>query len=654
MKLSGLIKRKKRKQAHPYLEGNFAPVIQNHPLTPCVYSGQIPSELHGGQYVRNGSNPVANEDLGRDAHWFDGDGMLTGVVFRRVGKEIQPEFVNQLVLTDIYLASLSFPFLQTPIVPSIATLIDPLTSLLHIIICVLRTVLLVLFSRLPGCAVAIKRISVANTGILFHDGRALATCESGPPMRVALPTLETVGWYNGNRAEGEKLGESSPGFGGTGLLSFMREWTTAHPRVDPQSGELILYHASSARPFVHYSVIPATYPLSVPNKHLGHRILNAAVPGISSAKMMHDFGVSSHHTVILDLPLSLDASNLLRNEPVLTYDSAGRSRFGVFPRYSPSHIHWFETTACCIFHTANTWDDRSFEKSTGLVETTAVNMLACRLTSASVVFQAGNISAPVPIPTTDLSVPVQEEAEQCRLYYYQFDVNRRSPQNCINHQFALSAISLEFPSMREDKCMSAAKYIYGTSVTEGTFGAALGRVAKIDCLAKINVEALIARGTRDSAVEPITGCVDKRSVREVLQSTDLNDPIKIFQFPPKHHGQETSFVPRANGVDEDDGYLLTYVFNESQLDAQGHCLPGAHSALWVIDAKDMRTVVAQVELPQRVPYGLHGNWFSEDKILRQRPISSRRGLPVNALMAKSQTSSGIWGWCRNHIGAFLA
>jgi len=44
---------------------------------------------------------VANADLGRDAHWFDGDGMLSGVLFRRVGEkqtEIQPEFVNQFPL----------------------------------------------------------------------------------------------------------------------------------------------------------------------------------------------------------------------------------------------------------------------------------------------------------------------------------------------------------------------------------------------------------------------------------------------------------------------------------------------------------------------------------------------------------------------------
>ena len=202
-------------------------------MTRCTYTGTIPQELAGGEYVRNGGNPVTNEDLGRDAHWFDGDGMLSGVSFTRIGKkqdQIQPEFVNQYVLTDVYISTKTSPFLKTPILPSIATLVNPLSSLVTIVLRVFRTILLVILSNLPGSEQAIRKISVANTSILYHDGRALATCESGPPIRVALPGLETVGWFNGKKVEGEYSGEHGPGFGGTGPLSFMKEWTTAHVR----------------------------------------------------------------------------------------------------------------------------------------------------------------------------------------------------------------------------------------------------------------------------------------------------------------------------------------------------------------------------------------------------------------------------------------
>lgn len=628
---------KKRSNPHPYLHGNFAPIHKVQPLTPCTYEGTIPEELAGGEYVRNGGNPVSNEDLGRDAHWFDGDGMLSGVAFRKIEKGLQPEFVNQYILTDAYLSTLTTPSLRVPILPSIATLVNPASTLIQIILRIFRTIFLVIISHLPGSQHAIKKISVANTGILYHDGRALATCESGPPMRVSLPGLETVGWFDGRSAEGEPEQElvEGDGFGGDGLLSFMKEWTTAHPRVDPCTNELILFHSTFLAPFVFYSVLPASQNRTTPEPQ--RRLINAGVPGVTSPKMMHDFGVSFNHTVIMDLPLSLDPRNLLRNEPVVSYNPAGRSRFGIFPRWSPESVRWFETNPCCIFHTANTWDTVSPSGTT-----VSVNMLACRLTSASLVFSAGDVAAPIPKTPIDLATA---EEEQCRLYYYNFDLTSPENENRIAHQFALSAIPFEFPSLRESASMSAAKFIYGCSVSTSSFGAALGRAVKIDSLVKMNTEVLIKRGL-NSAVTPITGCVDTRSVAEILSTSDPNDPIQIFKMPPGWYAQESRFVPRANGASEDDGWILSYVFDESQLDASGDAGPNAKSELWVIDARDMKTVVCKVKLPQRVPYGLHGNWFSEEEILGQREVESIRGLPKDVDPVKGVDSehheSSVW------------
>src|SRR2546423_759750 len=278
-------KKRKRDHPHPYLSGNFSPVHQVYSLTPCAYTGTIPKELYGGEYVRNGGNPGTNKDLGRDAHWFDGEGMLSGVAFGRPETGGQPEFANHFILTDVYLSGASWSFLRTPILPSLATLVSPLSPVYTIILRILRTIFLVILSHLPGSIQSIKKISVANTGVLYHDGRALATCESGPPMRVALPGLETVGWYNGKRAEGEKDGEDGPGFGGDGFLNFMKEWTTAHPRVDPTTGELILFHSTLTPPFVHYSIVPATKPPTIPQTPLQtpSRLLNAPISGFPSA-----------------------------------------------------------------------------------------------------------------------------------------------------------------------------------------------------------------------------------------------------------------------------------------------------------------------------------------------------------------------------------
>ncbi|KAM0280573.1 hypothetical protein ACHAQH_004018 [Verticillium albo-atrum] len=602
---------------HPYLSGNFAPIQNCLPLTPCSYTGTIPPDLAGGQYVRNGGNPLANDDPARTAHWFDGDGMLSGVLFRRrADGSIIPEFVNQYLQTDVYGYAKRSRSLTRPVLPSIATLVDPASSFLHVIFEILRTVLLVVLSRFQGAGRTIKKISVANTSVLYHDGRALATCESGPPLRFTLPSLETVGWYNGNKAENEPLTTTSGDtLGGDGPLSWMREWTTAHPRVDPVTNELISYHSTFVAPFVRYSVIqPRNIKSPKAEIPTTLSLFNKPIPGISSPKMMHDFGVSATHTVILDLPLSLDPSNLLRGIPSLTYDSTCRSRFGVFPRHNPERIRWFETNPCIIFHTANCWTTPATPKTEA-----TVHLLACRLTSASMVFSAGNLPTPAvrPVP------PEYAEEEQCRLYYFSFPLGDIPSPAGIKHQWALSAISFEFPTVAPGRAMHDAHYVYGCTTGQETYAAPLGEAAKIDHLAKIDVAALIARGVARPARE-VKGCVDVRTVREIMADDDPLDPVRLFEMPEGWYAQEPRFVPKVGAQSEDDGFLLTYVFDEAQLDEKGACRPDSVSELWVIDARGMRDVVAKVRLPQRVPYGLHGNWFSEEDISGQIPYDTVR------------------------------
>lgn len=698
-------KRKRVHDKHPYLSGNYAPTKETRPLTPCTFTGSIPGELAGGQYVRNGGNPISNDDLGRDAHWFDGDGMLAGVLFNRAEDgQIHPEFVAQFILTDLFLSTLSNPSLRHPILPSIATLVSPLSSLVTIMLRIMRAIFLVILSHLPGSRQAIKKTSVANTGIYYHDGRALATCESGPPIRISLPTLDTIGWFNGSSAEGEPAKKSNDiAFGGKGLLSFMKEWTTGHPKVDPVTNEMILYHCTFAPPYIHYSVLPATKDTS--SDRSLPRLVNLPVSGVSGGKMMHDFGVSRNHTIIMDLPLTLDPLNLVKNKPIVSYDPYAPSRFGVFPRRHPSSVQWFETSACCIFHTANAWDT---EDKSGIV--TSVNLLACRLTSATMVYSAGNVPIPPPkkpaerrrrpisffdkydFDDTDtaageatfpesggfdaapdlesprhelqpLVVPLKQidprpdtesvveehienpldEDEQCRLYYYRFDLPSPTSGPQISTQHALAAIPFEFPTVNPAYSMGFARYVYGCSTSSSSFGAALGKAAKIDVLGKVDVQTLIARG-RQYPPQSITGCVDRRSVPEILaqqaKSDDQSDPVRCFKMPDGWYAQEARFVARRNAKSEDDGFLLFYAFDENQLDENGEAGPDATSELWILDARTMRDVVARIQLPQRVPYGLHGDWFDENKIKEQRAFEQTRSL--EDVMKSVGEEKGLW------------
>lgn len=79
----------------------------------------------------------------------------------------------------------------------------------------------------------------------------------------------------------------------------------------------------------------------------------------------------------------------------------------------------------------------------------------------------------------------------------------------------------------------------------------------------------------------------------------------VFDHGPGRAAGEAVFVPKAHGTAEDDGWLLAFVHDQ-----------GAASAEFVVmDAADFaRGYVARVKLPQRIPFGFHGNWVDDASV----------------------------------------
>lgn len=640
---------------HPYRTGNYVPLRDERSAAKCaLVSGRIPRELAGGLYVRNGGAPsltkeVQPDDLEPAYHWFDGDGMLTGVHFAiddsptrssSPSSSISPTFVNKYVLTDVFLASHALG-VSKPILPSIATLLGSFATIHLILFSILRAVFLAFCSFFTSTP--LRHLSVANTSVLWHDGRALASCESGPLVEVTLPELDTVGYWSLEGDNGE------PGMR-EGLLGWMKEWTTAHPKRDPFTGELMLFHMTFIPPFLHYSVVPSTSHAACAlheKRDPTPRIIGAPVP-IAAPRMMHDCAASRTHTVLLDLPLSLDPRNLLSGKPVISYNPAEMSRFAVFPRHKPDQVTWFKAPPCIIFHTAFAFDEyyptsasaRSATFQPQPEDVAAVSLVCCRLNSPRLVYSAGNLTLP---PSEALPLGAKEA---CELYYYRFPFPASPLASARpSHAFPLASIPFEFPTVPTSKVVGPSRYAYGCSVKHGNFDAALGGAAKIDCLVKTNVDRLVKLGierTQRWSKEGIEADeelpVDGRSVLQVLEEQSPRSKedrdregdveIRIYELPENHYAQEASFVPRKDQRGEDDGFLVFYVFDESQLDpVTEKPRDDAKSELWVLDAWNMEDIVARILLPQRVPYGLHGNWFTQEEIASQRPPPSIRQRP---------------------------
>ena len=192
----------------PDLEGNMFPVdtevdvdsLRDHRST-------CPSGLHGS-FIRNGPNPLF-QPVGR-YHMFDGDGMLHGITFDgtaapRTGTAGSAPAGSR---AEVDLGRAVYPGLS-----DVMSFPD---------------------ESLVGDAGPVK--NPANTHIIRHAGRYLALWEGGLPTEVT-PSLDTVGEYD---------------FDGrlTGAM-------TAHPRLDPRTGEMFFFAYSVFEPVIRYYVVDA-------------------------------------------------------------------------------------------------------------------------------------------------------------------------------------------------------------------------------------------------------------------------------------------------------------------------------------------------------------------------------------------------------------
>jgi carotenoid cleavage dioxygenase-like enzyme len=83
---------------------------------------------------------------------------------------------------------------------------------------------------------------------------------------------------------------------------------------------------------------------------------------------------------------------------------------------------------------------------------------------------------------------------------------------------------------------------------------------------------------------------------------DMLDEREVAYFDyGQAYGGEALFVPRAGANAEDEGYLLDLLMD------------GDKAFLVVIDARTM-TEIARLDLPQRVPFGVHACWLNEAKL----------------------------------------
>ena len=169
--------------------------------------------------------------------------------------------------------------------------------------------------------------NTGNTNIVWHAGRLLALMEAAFPTRMEPRTLETLGELD---------------FDGR-LAGAM----TAHPKMDPETGEMLFFGYSPFPPHLQYHAADRE-----------GRLVRSEVIDVAWPSMMHDFAITKDHVIFILCPLVFSFENLAKRGSVFSWEPERGTRLGVMPRSGGNaDVKWFETEASYVFHPMNAFAD---------------------------------------------------------------------------------------------------------------------------------------------------------------------------------------------------------------------------------------------------------------------------------------------------------
>ncbi len=169
--------------------------------------------------------------------------------------------------------------------------------------------------------------TTSAVSLLYHGGELMALGEFGYPYLIDPDDLSTKGSFN---YDGKLPGNM-----------------TAHPRIDPDTGELLFFGYNVMEPYMTYMRADAS-----------GKMLQVEPVDMSGPSMVHDFAVTEKYVVFMDMPVRFSWFSAVAGSGIpFKWDDDAPCRFGVMPREgSNADVKWFDVPRCFIFHIMNSYD----------------------------------------------------------------------------------------------------------------------------------------------------------------------------------------------------------------------------------------------------------------------------------------------------------
>jgi carotenoid 9,10(9',10')-cleavage dioxygenase 1 len=413
--------------ASDYSKTGYCPIHNELVDAQVTVEGQIPADL-SGLYLRNGTNsPFDRTDSRR--HMFNGAGMIHQVRIES-GKAT---YTNRYTQTPRFLAEKEAGRELYIEFGDVAGGGKP----------AMGKIALSAIERRTGLAPDIEDVknSAATTAIQFHHGELYALQETSLPFKL-----------NTRMDNGKLLIDGTGEF--ENFSGQLNEPFTAHPKVDPVSGDWISYSTEIQTGRIHYNVLSG-------GQLIKHSELMVAQPAMG---FLHDCYLTQHFSIFPDLSLRFDGKGLMEEKAsTFFFDPEHKMRFGVIKRdhQEEDEIQWFTTDKPGhIWHTINGWEEKRADGGTDVV-----------------------LFAPV-FHSYPSNVPIHS-SEEPDAHLYKFRLNLDSgevtEQRCLDENF------YERPSYNTDYIGKPSQFAY--LLDEGASGGIMGKgVMKYDLINEQDVK----------------------------------------------------------------------------------------------------------------------------------------------------------------------
>lgn len=275
----------------PAFSGWNAPVRVECDIGDLVVEGRLPEEI-AGRWYRLTPDPMFPPRRGDDAYW-SGDGMISRFVIAGGRASYRARYLQtERLRNDIAAGRSLYGDYRNPYTD------DP---------------------RVAGMGRGTN-----NTTPIWHGGRLLALKEDSRALEVDPETLATRGeWNYHGRLRSQTM--------------------TAHPRLDPDTGELFFFGYEAA------GLATREVAYAVADRH--GELLREEWFEAPHVSFMHDFVVTKRHVVFAVFPFTCDLQRMQSGGPHWQWTPALDTRIGIMPRDAGvDALRWFRGPAVYAAH----------------------------------------------------------------------------------------------------------------------------------------------------------------------------------------------------------------------------------------------------------------------------------------------------------------